>query len=144
VELRERADRLGIAEWVSLLGRTNEVRTLLAGCDIAVHASRGEVGYSLSILEFMQAGLPVVVSDDPSVSGATLHGETGLLFRTGDAAAAAAALERLLSDDTARMRMGVRAREVQEQRFRLKDTHNQLLNVFESVRGDVGQTGSRL
>lgn len=134
--LRGRADSLGIADWVSLPGHTTEVQSLLAGCDIAVHASQGEVGYSLSILEFMQAGLPVVVSDDPSVSGATLHGETGLHFRTGDAAAAAEAIERLLGDDDARMRMGVRAREVQQQRFRLTDTHQQVLHVFDLVRGD--------
>jgi glycosyltransferase involved in cell wall biosynthesis len=135
-ELRAQSQVLEIENWVTFAGQVQGVPTILPGCDIAIHASRGEVGYSLSILEFMRAGLPVLVSDDPSVSGVTVHGETGLHFRTGDPNSAADAIAELLGDNERRARMGVRAARVQRSRFRLANTHEQLLNAFAVIRGE--------
>jgi glycosyltransferase involved in cell wall biosynthesis len=134
-ELRDLVRKLDMEAWVSLPGRIGGVRPYLLACDLAIHPSRGEVGYSLSILEFMQAGLPVVVSDDPSVCGATVDGETGLLFHTEDPRSAADALERLVADASLRELLGKNASRAQRERFSLENTHRALLAAVKAIRG---------
>lgn len=62
-------------------GKRIDVRRILPSCQIGIHAAAGEVGYSLSILEYMSAGLLTIVPDNPSVSGATINNVTGLLYK---------------------------------------------------------------
>src|SRR6185437_1215122 len=73
----------GLQGYYRLLGARSDMASVLVGCDIAVHASQGEVGLSLAILEFMSAGLPAVIADDPSVCQCIRDGDSGLLFRSG-------------------------------------------------------------
>lgn len=78
-------------------GKTTEVREAYARCDIVLCPSRAE-SFCRVAAEAMMNGLPVVGSDiDPLV--ALLGDErAGLLFPSGDAAAAAAAIRRLLAN----------------------------------------------
>lgn len=62
------------------LGRRDDVRKILPSCDIGFHSAIGEVGYSLSILEYMSAGLVSIVPDNPSTSLATKHGVNGYKY----------------------------------------------------------------
>jgi glycosyltransferase involved in cell wall biosynthesis len=57
----------------------------------------------------MLRALPVVASDLGAF--AEVLGDAGFTFRTGDAAALAAALSRLLNDPSLALRLGQRARE---------------------------------
>lgn len=129
---RARARELGIGQRCSFPGRQDHVPALLRGAAIAIHPSRGEVGYSLSILEYMEAGLPVVVPDNPSVSGATEHGVTGLLYDEDDVPAAVAALRLLLADEAKRKAMGAQASRA-ARRYSLDATHRALLDAFEAI-----------
>ena len=74
------------------------MRSLLSSCDIGIQGSKGEVGYSLSILEFMSAGLATLVPDRPSTTLATAHMVTGLVYRPEDVPSAASHIERLIDD----------------------------------------------
>ena len=116
---RKEAEAAGISRYCSFLGRREDVPALLAGMDIGMHPSRGEVGYSLSTLEFMRAGLPVIVPDLPSVCGATGHERTGLVYPAGDRAAAAAAICRLVDAPDLRHRLGMAGRAELESRHSL-------------------------
>lgn len=126
------AGQLGIADACTFAGRCDDVPALLESADIAIHPSSGEVGYSLSILEYMRAGLPVVVPDNPSVCGATAHEISGLVYAEGDCQSATAALRRLLDDDALRTRLGEQAR-IAVQQYRLDATHTALLEAFETI-----------
>jgi glycosyltransferase involved in cell wall biosynthesis len=117
---------LGIQAHVTFAGRVEDVAAVLQHCDIAFHPSQGEVGYSLSILEYMQAELPLVVSNNPSVCGATHDGQTGYLYEENQVEAAADALIRLLSNEVLRKQMGKRARKEVEQVYSLQNAHAQL------------------
>ncbi|MBY6263731.1 glycosyltransferase [Azospirillum sp. 412522] len=66
--------------------------------------------FGLAAYEALANGVPVVVSDNCAAAEAVLPGETGLLFRSGDAADLARCL-RLLSHDAEVTRMGRRAHE---------------------------------
>ncbi len=59
--LQQLAMESGIASQVRFLGHRDDARDLLAGCDLYVNSSISE-GISLTILEAMAAGLPVVAT----------------------------------------------------------------------------------
>lgn len=129
----QRAEELGLSGFVTFAGRQSDIPGILRGCDMAIHASAAEVGYSLAVLEYMEAGLPVVVSDDPSVSAATDAGVSGLTYAAGDAGDAAAALARLLDDAALRKRLGEHGQHVVQERFSLARTHTELLRAVDAL-----------
>lgn len=126
------AAKLGIANNCTFAGRRNDVPNLLEGADIAIHPSLGEVGYSLSILEYMRAGLPVVVPDNPSVCGATKHNVTGIIYPEGDLQAASEALHKLVKDDSMRTKIGKNAR-LSAKGYNLETTWRALMAAFSKI-----------
>jgi len=125
------AKKLGLQNNTTFPGRVETVKSYLQGASVAFHPSQGEVGYSLSILEYMLCGLPTVVPDNPSVCGATEHDRTGLIYEQGSAGSAANALQKLLQDDSASARIGDNAIYIVKTNYSLKKTHKTLLNVFD-------------
>ena len=126
---QDTARNLGLVEYVTFAGERTDIPSLLLGADIAVHPSKGEVGYSLSILEYMRAGLPVVVPDNPSVCGATEHEVTGLVYPAEDLQKAALSIQRLLDDSDLSKRLGRQAKAA-VRKYTLQNTHAGLLNAF--------------
>lgn len=119
---RKLAAELGVDKRFMFLGRRNDVRDILSSADIAFHPSRGEA-MSLAILEFMCAGLPVVVPDDESVCTSIEHEVSGLVYPKKDVAAASAALRRLRDDPALRARLGAAARRICLERYLLGHTN---------------------
>lgn len=100
---------------VRFMGHREDARTLLAGCDLYANSSVHE-GISLTILEAMAAGLPVVataVGGTPEILDATC----GRLVPSRDPGALAAALGELASQAELRHSLGVAARRRVEARF---------------------------
>jgi len=85
-----------------------QLHAALAESSVVVVPSLGGEVFGLVVAENMLRGLPVVASD----LGAFVEvlGDAGFTFRTGDAAALAAALSRLLNDPSLAVRLGQRAR----------------------------------
>lgn len=131
-ELKQLASDLGIADACHFPGYVNNVNELLPGFDFAIHPSKGEVGYSLAILEYMRAGLATIVPDNPSVCGATRHDKTGLYFREGDRDSFRGALARLAEDPTLRERMG-REAETDEANLSLNNAHRLLIEAVDAT-----------
>lgn len=96
--LAERATELGIADRVSLPGFVEDVGRAYTDADLFVLSSDWE-GYSLVLVEALQAGLPVVSTDcDFGPREILAEGQFGRLVPTGDASAMARAMhEALLS-----------------------------------------------
>ena len=91
----------------------HQVPGLLASMDVAVapYPKLANFYFSpLKVYEYMAAGLPVVASRIGQLTQVLRHEETGLLCPPGDAAALAAALERLRCDPALRKRLGAAAR----------------------------------
>jgi glycosyltransferase involved in cell wall biosynthesis len=122
--------KLEIFDQCTFPGRRDDIPSLLQGANFAIHASQGEVGYSLSILEYMRAGLPVVVPDNPSVCGAIVHKINGIVYPEGDVRRAASAVEKLVTDESLRRKLGMQA-QLSIQQYTLENTHAALIEVFE-------------
>jgi glycosyltransferase involved in cell wall biosynthesis len=133
---RNEASSLGIASFVTFAGRRNDIPQVLPQCDFAIHPSLGEVGYSLSILEYMQAGLPVIVPDNPSVCGATQNGKTGMIYREHDAESLTEGIIRLMQNPADTKAMGEAARIKVKTEYNLKNTHTSLLRAFKAIDRD--------
>jgi glycosyltransferase involved in cell wall biosynthesis len=109
---------LGLADVVKLLGRRLDVPDLLAGLDVAVCSSAFE-GSPLSVMEYMEAGLPIVATRVGGVPDLIDDGVHGLLVEPGDPQALALAIEELLRDRERAREMGARARERRRREFDL-------------------------
>lgn len=114
--LRQTANALGLDEYVRFLGQVRDVPVVLGRAGLFVLSSLSE-GISLTLLEAMASGLPVVatrVGGNPEV---VADSETGLLVPASNPAALAAALLRLRRDSDEAARMGKAARRRVEERF---------------------------
>jgi glycosyltransferase involved in cell wall biosynthesis len=109
-DLRDLAERLGVAGRISFAGWLDDPHRLLPSFDIFALPSRFE-GFPLAVLEAQLAQVPVVASDVGSVAEAVIHRQTGLLVPPDDPAALAKALNELLDDPESRRRLGRTGRE---------------------------------
>ncbi len=132
-EFQQQAHSLNISEYVTLAGRQNEVDKILNASDFAIHPSQGEVGYSLSILEYMRAALPVIVSNNPSVCSATEHKITGLIYTANDIYSGCEQILTVLNDADLRSKMGTSAQQRFQKKYSLQKTHESLHEVMQSI-----------
>jgi glycosyltransferase involved in cell wall biosynthesis len=133
-ECRRQASELGVTSAIRFLGWRSDVPVLLEGCDIAIHPSHGE-GFSLSVLEYMRAGLPVVVPDRPSVRQAVVDGVSGMVYPRDDPRAAADAVARLAVDGELRRRMGQSAQEAVTKHYSWSRTRSEFRRVVAYLLG---------
>lgn len=93
---------------VRFLGWRADVAMLYSAADLALLTSDNE-GMPLSLIEAALCGIPAVTTDVGSAPEVVLDGVTGAVV-PADADALVAAVERLLSDDSLRGRLGEAAR----------------------------------
>jgi glycosyltransferase involved in cell wall biosynthesis len=121
---------LGIADFVCFSGRVSNIEHILPSCQVAFHPSKGEVGYSLAILEYMRAGLPVVVPDNPSVCGATEHGATGMIYKEGDIIDANINLLNLIQNHELSKMIGLKGKLKIKELYSLEKCHEKLIAIL--------------
>ena len=90
------ARRLGLGDRVDFPGRVGDTAALFQRCRAAVLSTHYE-GLPLSLVEYMAAGCAAIASRAPGVDDMIQHGQNGWLFPTGDAAALAETLRRVLA-----------------------------------------------
>ena len=116
-ELRDRADRLGIADRVILPGVLTQsgVADALAASDVAVVPSvrddAGNVdGLPNVVLESLASATPLIATAAGGIGSVVKHEATGLVVAERDTTALAAAIDRVLSDHTLAVKLGTAAR----------------------------------
>jgi glycosyltransferase involved in cell wall biosynthesis len=133
-------NELGLQSTVRLLGPRTDVPALLRTFDLAVCSSNFE-GSPLTILEYMEAGLPVVSTRVGGVPDLVEDGVTGLLVDPGDPAALAGALAKLLGDRERRAEMGLKGRERRRSEFDIDVTVERIERLYEELyRGKRGRS----
>lgn len=118
-KLQAQVAALGLQERVAFKGATRQPWGAMAGADLFVMNSRFE-GFPNALLEAMGVGLPCVAADCPS--GPREISQDGLdarLFAPGDLESMRTQLQALMSDATARERLGRQARESVSRRYSL-------------------------
>ena len=131
-QLEEQIHKHNLEDTVKLLGFRNDVLRILCISDIAFHAAMGE-GFSLSIIEYMSAGLPVLVPDIASVSQAITHDKTGLVYQHNDPISASSYLEKLVTDKNKRFSMGAAAKIEANDKYNLEQCTQNFIQAIKSI-----------
>jgi glycosyltransferase involved in cell wall biosynthesis len=132
-EMEKLVQELGLAQQVHFLGTRFDIPDLLAAMDIfALPGSHGE-GISLSILEAMAAGLPIIASRVGGTPELIRHEETGLLVPVGDSQALAECLSRLLEAPAWARQLGDAARKEACGHFSLDRVGREIEETYEAL-----------
>jgi glycosyltransferase involved in cell wall biosynthesis len=115
--IRERVDRAGLGDRVSVAGFVDDLPSTLAALDVALYAPLESDGMSRAMFECLAAGRPLIASRVGVVPEVLTDGEHALLVPAGDAEALATALARLLRDSELRARLGEAGRRLVAQRY---------------------------
>jgi glycosyltransferase involved in cell wall biosynthesis len=137
-DLQTLITQLGLTAHVTLLGNRNDVPSLLRVADIFVFPSLYE-GLPGSIIEAMQAGLPVIASDIPMMDGLVEHEVTGVLTPPKDVEALTRAVCRLAENPQLAMQLAARAREVAAAEFAIDRIVRQMEGLYDAVLTAAGK-----
>jgi glycosyltransferase involved in cell wall biosynthesis len=132
--------KAGIEGRVRFLGVRRDVPDILQAIDVFSLTSVSEAA-SLTLLEAMAAGVPVVVTDVGGNREIVREGVDGLLTPRGDDQATAAALLKVLDSPEMARRMGEAGRKRVEERYQLDRT---IERYFDSYRRLVVKTRAGL
>jgi glycosyltransferase involved in cell wall biosynthesis len=130
--LRRLVAERGLSGTVLLLGFRPHVADVLAALDVTTHPSDRE-GSPLAVLESMAAGKAIVATGVGGVPALLSDEEHALLVPPRDPTALAAAVGRVLHDETLRERLGRNARERQQRTFDISTTVTQLEDLYEQL-----------
>jgi glycosyltransferase involved in cell wall biosynthesis len=130
--LRELAEKLGLERDVFFIGRCERVADLLAVSDVCVLSSRAE-GFSNSILEYMAAARPVVVTDVGGAREAVAEGESGYIVSAGDDEMMGARIVELLKEPERARLMGERGKRIVEEKFSCEAQLERTLALYDRL-----------
>jgi glycosyltransferase involved in cell wall biosynthesis len=140
--LLELAAELNLKDDVFFIGRCERVAELLSISDVCALSSTAE-GFSNSILEYMAAARPVVVTDVGGVREAVIEGETGYIVPAGESERMAERMIELLRDPARARSMGECGRSIVEEKFSCERHLANTLDLYFELLGQRSNTKDR-
>ncbi len=119
---------------IKFLGERKDVEALVQQLDIGVLCTFTE-GISNSVLEYMAAGKPVVVTDGGGSCELVTNGEEGFLVPPSKPSAVVERILELLNDPIQARKMGALGRQKVDQRFSLERLTQETLRMYREVAG---------
>lgn len=123
------AERLEIEDNIKFLGLREDIPELLFASDIGLLCSHEE-GFSNSLLEYMAAGLPVIVTNVGGNSEAVIDGKTGLIVPPHDIKRLAKAIYTLSINKNLQVSMGKNALIRVKQNFPIEKCVNSYKSLY--------------
>jgi glycosyltransferase involved in cell wall biosynthesis len=124
--------RLGLEGRVKLLGLRDDVPALLANADVFLLVSDSE-GMSLSLIEGVASGLPVIATDVGNNAELVRPGWNGFVIPPGDREALGGSLQALLRDEALRRTFGENSRTLSSSALDLRTTLSRYLEIYEAA-----------
>lgn len=131
-ELEKLAQELGLGDHVKFLGYRNDIAQLLNIFDVYALSSIRE-GLSLSILEAMAAGLPVVATEVGGNPEVVIEGKTGYLVPCASAEKLGSAIMKLYNDRPLAQAMGEAGRKAIHEKFDLDHMASQYERLYKEA-----------
>jgi glycosyltransferase involved in cell wall biosynthesis len=130
--LRDMAKRLGIEPYIVFAGFQTDIDRYYEAMDISVLTSMSE-GLSITLLESMVHGLPVVVTRVGGNPEVVDDGHTGYLVPPKDVSSFAGRVIQLLLNPQLRIKMGQEGRLRVEQKYRIEDAAQKYLCLYQKL-----------
>lgn len=121
-----------LEDTVSFLGFRDDPVNIFTSSDVFLLPSTTE-GFSISTIEAMACGLPVVATRSGGPEEIVTDGVDGRLVTAGSGESIAAAIRDLAADPAERRRLGTAARETVERRFSMEAMVRAYRDVYEEV-----------
>ena len=131
-DLHKKIKEFGLQEVFHLVGYQSNVKDFLQAMDIFVLSSTSE-GLSISMLEAMASGLPVISTLVNGAAETISDGETGFLVPIGDSEKLAEAILKLLAAPSFMREMGHLAREHIRNYFSFDEMINKIELLYEEI-----------
>ncbi|PWD98991.1 glycosyltransferase [Marinilabilia rubra] len=129
-EIRNWIGELGLNDRTEVKISPDNLPELFLQSNIYLSTSLKE-GLSNSIMEALNAGLPVVATNVGDNRFLVKEGRNGFLTGIGDVASLADALENLINDKSLRMNMGIRGYQHLKEKFSTQNFLNQYLQILD-------------
>ena len=132
--IAERAAQPDLEGAVDLIGFRSDARGLMAAADVYVNSSISE-GISITILEAMAAGLPVVATSVGGTPEVLSDGENGMLVPSRDSERLASAILTLILDPERRATLAAAARRRLETAFTIDRMVDEYVSTYRRLLG---------
>jgi glycosyltransferase involved in cell wall biosynthesis len=136
-ELIALRDKLGLTDELRFAGFRSDIHRAMATLDVYALTSRTE-GFSLSTIEAMASGVPVVATRCGGPEQILEDGLTGRLVENGSAVSIANCIAGLRLDPTERRRLAVNARAVVIERYTVDDQVRAYERLYEHLLQSAG------
>ncbi|HEY1932628.1 MAG TPA: glycosyltransferase family 4 protein [Acetobacteraceae bacterium] len=134
--LVHRAEHLGIADRLRLVGECDDMPAAMLLSDVVVHASTQPEAFGRVVVEAQAMGRPVIAADLGGPVETVVHGVTGWRVLVGDPAALAAAIDHALAlPEEERRALAQRARAAVLRNYTVRAMQEATLDVYEAVLG---------
>lgn len=130
--LRNLCAELGVGNRVEFAPFSRDPFSHMAAADVVLICSRGEA-FGRVTVEAMKLGRAVIGAESAGTADLISDGETGLLFRLGDAADLSLKIEMLYRNHSLAREIGARARNWATREFSQEKFIGALIQVFEEV-----------
>ena len=129
-KFKDIAVELGVHNRFIFAGYRNDLPKILPSCDIGIQVSLGEA-FSLSIIEYLCAGLATLAPNNCGNSEAIVDGVNGILFQPGNLTDIIEKITLLLSNQEVSQKIKKRARESVVENFTIEVCNTKLLSLIE-------------
>lgn len=134
--LRQQVREAGHEDCVHFAGFRDDLLALLPSLTLVVHPALRE-GLGVSLLQAAVAGVPVVGFAAGGVREAVVNEHTGLLVKSGDSVALAAAIARVLADREFARQLGENARRHALQEFSVQTMAQRYDALYDVLQGEI-------
>lgn len=129
--LKKRVSKLNLNSKIIFYGRVGYIDKILPVFDLYVNTSLSE-GTSMTILEAMSCGLPIVAADVGG-NNAMVDGSNGILFPSDQADAFLDSVIKILGNKDMIKKMGDRSREIVQSKFSIEHVVEQYENIYRKL-----------
>ncbi len=131
-DLEEHAIELEIEKEVVFLGKRRDIPEILNVLDIFILSSISE-GLSVTLLESMASGLPVVATDVGGNAEVVIQGKTGVLVPSGNSEELARAIIGLLENEEKTISMGREGKKQVREKFNIEKMINEYRELYSKM-----------
>lgn len=124
---------LNLEDRVRITGYRKDVPNYINALDIQIHASIEPEPFGRVLLEGMALAKPLIASDGGAVPEIVVHGQTGLIFQSGNADGLAACLGELLASPSVAATMGQAGHLRLLRDFSIKQHVSEVQSIYDRV-----------